>query len=318
MKAKALFVSHLEEKCGVGQFGRHIAKTLVDAKDGDVEWQAIICDNPSTFIQICHMFNPDVIVYNYYPSTMPWYYKGIVEKPSVGIVHETAWLLPEFPPSGIFDAFDYLIHPDGTLPYFKTPVPLFRTPRLIYEWETQPSPFDIPTFGSFGFGFLDKNFDELVGLVQSEYDEAIIRLHIPSAKFGDPQGSLANAQAERSRAALRKMGIMLEINHEFLSTHGLLKWLADNWMNCFIYAENYGRGLSSTIDYALSVDRPIAVNNSYQFRHLDTDPSIRIGDLSLHEIMENGVKPLLPLKEEYSAENFVKCYNDIIKTILED
>jgi len=312
---KALFVSHLEERCGVGQFGRHIAKTLVDS-DEEVEWQAIICNDPTPFMQVYQLFKPDVVVYNHHPATMPWYYKGIVEKPAVGIIHESTWVSDGSP---MLQAFDYIIHPDPTFPEVSTPVPLFRTPRLLYEWDTQPSPYDIPTFGSFGFGFLNKVYVELIKMIEAEFDEAIIRLHIPFARYGDNNGEQALAQARMCRETVSKPGIQLEITHDYMRTNDLLQWLADNWMNCFMYTENRGRGLSSTTDYALSVDRPIAINNSYQFRHLtNTTPSIMMEDLSLREIMDNGVTPLLPLKEAYSAKNFIKCYNDMIKTILED
>lgn len=56
-----------------------------------------------------------------------------------------------------------------------------------------------------------------------------------------------------------------------MSNDEILDFLNKNTVNIFLYDNMPGRGLSSTIDYAVSVDTPLIVNNSNMFRHLLSD-----------------------------------------------
>ncbi len=144
----------------------------------------------------------------------------------------------------------------------------------------------------------------MVRAVQQEFDEATIRLHIPISPFMDPQGKQAVEIADRCRALVVKPGVELIVTHEFLSQQEMLDFLAQNSLNAFFYAENTGRGLSSVVDMALAVDRPLALTKSLMFRHLfDARPSIFVEDRSLRDIMASGIEPLLGFKSEWTAEN---------------
>ena len=113
-----------------------------------------------------------------------------------------------------------------------------------------------------GFGYAGKGFDQVVRTVQQEFDDAAIRMHIPISPFMDPQGIQATEIDDRCRALVVKPGVKLSVTHEFLSVQGILDFLAQNSLNAFFYAENPGRGLSSVLDMALAVDRPIALTKS--------------------------------------------------------
>jgi hypothetical protein len=54
-----------------------------------------------------------------------------------------------------------------------------------------------------------------------------------------------------------KPGILLLITHDFFSTNEILTFLQSNTMNIFLYDQMHGRGISSAIDYAISVKKPI-------------------------------------------------------------
>jgi hypothetical protein len=127
---------------------------------------------------------------------------------------------------------------------------------------------DVPVFGSFGFGFDNKGFHKVVEKVNLEYDRAIIKLVISGAHF-DPQSQSTSALAKlKCESANVKPGIKLMITHEFLSNSQVLAFLSKNTMNVFLYDSMHGRGISSAVDYALSVKRPIGISDSYMFRHL--------------------------------------------------
>jgi hypothetical protein len=89
-------------------------------------------------------------------------------------------------------------------------------------------------------------------------------------------------------------------------------------MNIFLYHYSYGRGISSVLDYALSVQRPVALTKSYQFKHMiDASPSIFIEDRSIKDILEDNIIPLEPYYEKWSKENLIKDYEYIIGRTLE-
>jgi len=72
-----------------------------------------------------------------------------------------------------------------------------------------------------------------------------------------------------------KDGVKLVTSHEFLEKEQLLDFLAQNTLNAFFYDRCEGRGISSAIENALAVHRPIAITRSNMFRHvLSENPSI--------------------------------------------
>jgi hypothetical protein len=154
-------------------------------------------------------------------------------------------------------------------------------------------------------------------LILEEFNVAKIRLHIAYATYGDASGVMARAEAEKCRKMIYKKGISLEITHAFKSIDQLIDWLAQNTLNAFLYDGFPGRGISSPPDYALSARKPMALTKSYMFKHLlDAEPSIFIEDLSLKEIIANGLEPLQQFYDKWSEEKLSQTYEKIITTIL--
>lgn len=210
--------------------------------------------------------------------------------------------------------FQYYIYGDPTL--VETNPRVFKTGRLIKEYiNTKPIP-KIPIIGSYGFGGAVKGFDYLVELVQKEFDEAIIRLNIPPNGVNDKFGRIARYIAEECYKKIRKPGIKLEISHEFFDDDQLLNFLASNTLNAFLYKDTKAIVLASAPDWALAVQRPIAVTKSHLFRHFNhVEPSIYIEERSLKEIIEAGYEPLKHLTQEWSAESMRSDYSKIFATI---
>jgi hypothetical protein len=98
----------------------------------------------------------------------------------------------------------------------------------------------------------------------------------------------------------------------------MLDFLFNNNLNIFFY-ENYSfyNGISSTIDYALSVQTPIAICKSNMFSHImDTNPSICVEDSNLIDIINNGFEPLQEKYNSWSHENFILNIENIIEKII--
>jgi SAM-dependent methyltransferase len=211
--------------------------------------------------------------------------------------------------------FAFHIAPDPTL-LLRNPI-VFKTGRLIPRYRNlHPIP-PLPTIGSFGFATSGKGFERLITEVQQAFDRAVIRLSIPPSAFFDLDGSRGRDIAEHCRSLVVKPGIRLEVHHEFLSDEQLLDFLAQNSLNAFFYEHKSGRGISSVIDYALAVERPIAVTKSSMFRHISgSRPPITIEDSTLSEIMSHGFGTLARFYEEWTPENLVWDYERIVGAVL--
>ncbi|MFA6006943.1 MAG: hypothetical protein WC764_04450, partial [Candidatus Paceibacterota bacterium] len=249
-----------------------------------------------------------------------------VSVPHVGIIHEVTqevadtatayrntWILGRMHKK-LNSLFDFYIAADPTL-LLKNPL-VFKTGRLVPDY-TSPPPPPVFTVGSFGFATPKKGFERIVEKVQEEFDEAIIRLNMPSADFGDTDGARARAIAERCRKSIYKKGIRLEISHEFFNKEQLLGFLAGNSMNVFMYEDTGGRGISSVLDNALAVKRPVAVTRCPMFRHvLSARPTICIDDSSLKTIYNNGFAPLQKIAAYWDKAHLVWDYERILDSVL--
>ncbi|MDX1976155.1 MAG: methyltransferase domain-containing protein [Pseudanabaenaceae cyanobacterium bins.68] len=313
---RILFISHSQKRCGVYQYGLNIAKAL--EKSGRYLFKYSECSGSNDFINAVSEVRPSAIIYNYYPSTLSWLNKSIISRikvPHLGIIHEVT--------QGVADSldnelFDYHIAPDPTL-LLKNNI-VFKTGRLIPTYENNFDLPQIPKIGSFGFGLQGKGFEHLIATIQQEYNEAEIRLHIPFAAFGDNDGVQARTIAQHCAQLIVNPKIKLSVSHKFLPQSELLDFLAQNTLNAFFYEKYYGRGISSVIDYALAVQRPIAITRSNMFRHIisksDNSPSICIENSELKQIIANGTTPLKSFCKEWDETNLIWDYERIIDIVL--
>lgn len=308
-----LFVSHRKALCGVYEFGRNVADALQASRK--LRFVFVECSSPNDLEQAVRAHAPEAIIYNHYPSTMPWLSSTVVGQytvPHVGILHEVT---QEAADEATNELFDFFVAPDPTL-LLRNPI-VFKTGRLLPHYENRVAAPAMPTIGSFGFGTPGKGFEALVARVQDEFDRAVVRLRIPFATFGDPDGANARAIAGRCKALLTKPGITLDCEHDFLDQKNVLDFLAGNSINAFFYEDKGGRGISSAVDLAMAVRRPIAITKSSMFRHvLSARPSITVADSSLRDILARGFAPLEPFAREWTPENLVWDYERIISRVL--
>jgi len=318
-RTSALFVNHAGGQCGVHQFGLAVHEALAGA--ADVSFDYVECS------ELCELLNaivdraPDVVIFNHYPGVLQWFNaattalirdatRGTV--PLVGLLHECAQDVADRASAVMFDLH---IAPDPTL---RLTNPLVRkTGRLVPRYEKRPAPPEVTTIGSFGFGTPGKGFERVVERVMAEFDRAHVRLHIPFAEFGDKEGAAARSIEAACRDLLTKPGVTLEITHDFKDRAALLDFLAGNTVNVFLYAKQEGRGLSSVIDLALAVGRPIAVSDSQMFRHIaGAEPTIVLDRTSLKEVIANGFRPLDPFASAWTAENLAREYGQVVMSAL--
>jgi len=328
MNKPILFVSHKKSQCGVWEFGKNITDALQHSKR--YQFIRVECSSLDELQAAISENAPAAIIYNYSSLVFPWigsdlYRRKIVSLvcPQIGIIHDInqhiadmattyeAGFMPDA--SSLMNSiFDFYIASDPTI-LLRNPF-VYKTGRLIPSYQNDfPIPLK-PTIGSFGFGCGDKGFERITQLVQREFDEAVIRFNIPAADYGDSEGISARAIAERCRTQVTKPGIRLTITHDYLDIKGLLDFLAQNTVNVFLYEG--GRGMSSVIDVAMAAQRPVAVSDNPAFRHLfDVEPSVRVTKNNLKTIIQNGFAPLQKHYNEWSPENIMREYEEILDTI---
>jgi SAM-dependent methyltransferase len=308
-----VFVSHKKRQCGVYQFGRSIA----DALQASTRYTFVYveCNDAAAYVEAVKRAAPSAVIYNYHRGTMPWLNARDVRRfrvPHVGIIHEVTQKVAD----GANDSlFDFYIAPDPTLVLRNSAV--YKTGRLVPAYTNRlPMPSTV-TIGSFGFGLQGKGFERLIETVQEQFNDAVVRLHIPYADFGDADGAGAREIASRCQGLIKKDGIQLELSHHFMPRNELMDFLAGNSLNAFFYQEQQGRGIASVTDYALAVDRPVAITRTTMFRHLwGVRPSICIEDSPLSEILERGPAPLRRYARDWCSENLVWDYERIMDSVL--
>jgi SAM-dependent methyltransferase len=185
-------------------------------------------------------------------------------------------------------------------------------PRLIPRYVNTSPLGERLRVGTFGFRFGDKGFARLVEKVQEEFDEADILIHAPDNDLvGATEGVL-----EQCQASVRKPGIKVFVNTKFGSARVVLDFLASNHLNVFLYDVHKDRGISSCVEKAIAVGRPVAVNRCGMFRHVhDATPSICVEERSLKEIMEAGVAPLVRYRSEWAEPAFIKAMEGLFDRI---
>lgn len=300
--AKILYVNSREKNCGVHQFGLNIYNLL--DKDNITYIQA-----DSQLDINLYKEGHDIILINYHPSLFPYltpdYINSLRKDFKVGaFFHEVP-----------FDGYDFYIHSgyvDGRENHYTIPRPFFKN-----DLEKRYNKNFI--VGSFGFGFENKGWYKIIEHCKTYVPPQAnleFRFHIPFAKFGDENGVSARRIADNCKRLSDTYPI--QVSHNLLEEVEILEFLNSNSINCFFYEEMYGRGIASTLDYALSVNAPIALTKSYMFRHLwhIDDIFINEGYRSVWDIYQDSTN-LNDYKNSYQDVNlFRKEFKEVICRII--
>lgn len=294
---KVLFLNHTQPVCGVYQFGKRIYE--LGKKSDTVQYVYKELESSEEYHNYLSQEKPDVVLYNWYPITMGWLSEEMVTR-NKEVKH---FFL--FHDGHIRQNFDKYIFSgsegkDINIPKEKTVI----IPRPLFEYNGDYPENETITIGSFGFGGWQKGFTTLVDRVNLEFDRAVINIQMPFAYFGDRYGTETRKIADECRRLNTNPNIQLNIDHTFLSNEDTLKFLAGNDLNVFLY-QSSNQGLSSVIDYALSVKRPIAITNDSMFKHIYS-PQLDIDKFSLLELKYKGIQYVQEFYDKWNPINFSK------------
>lgn len=307
---KVLFINSIEPACGVHQLGLNLWRILEPSTE--IQFSYATPATLADMMKAMGMYQPDVVLMNFYPSVIPWVtLQALNEIRSRRVKIVTIY--HEVPVTG----FDALLYPDPTFAGkyknlnqwfgFGRPLPRAREER---PGEKEPR---VPLISTSGFGFGWKGHERLTHLVVHEFFKAKLRLHLPFAKFGDADGAQARATAQRCRDIVAGSLVELEVTHDFMEPEPFIDWLAESDLNAYLYDEtNSSRGIASTTDHALAARRPIALTRTHMFRHLHQREGIFVETSSLRDIMSRGIEPLRPVYEQFSEANVLREVEQIL------
>lgn len=308
-----LFLNHTVPNCGVYQYGLRMYNIL--KKCNKINYSYYEINSVEQYYELLSKTSDiKCIIYNYHQLTMPWLNIHTIQRKvkNVGIPHESN--------SDFFDIVINIDPSDKENPY-SIPRPLFEdidvlldkyspSTKEIEEFINYSEP-NIPIIGSFGFGFDAKGFHKIIAKVNNEYDNAIIKLVIPVAHF-DPGGVNTVVTAKNKCLANNtKAGIKVLITHDFFTNEDMLLFLKSNTINIFMYDRMDGRSISSTIDYALSVKKPLGISDSVMFRHIYS-PVISVYINSINECIKKSGEYCNQFNIIWSGQELInKLYNII-------
>lgn len=316
---KVLFVNHKEQRCGVYQFGKRVYQLASRSKNVDYHYCEAL--NAKEFGAAYNLVQPDVVIYNFYICTMPWLADGIIHTlrqdlyQQCGIYHDGGNIKSAVDKYLFFGVSDR-VETEVELPEIVVDIPedkrlIFPRPLFDYDYESNVDNV-IPTIGSFGFGMGHKGFGDLVTMVNNTFDEAVLNIHMSIAAFGDAEGTTNAIVKKQCEEANVNPGIQLNITTDFMSDEDMLYFLARNDINVFLYGVVHP-GVSSVIDYALSVRRPIAISACTMFRHI-MDKDIVVSETNtLKDIINRGTAPLEKYYEAWSTDKFVEAFDEVWK-----
>jgi FkbM family methyltransferase len=310
-----LFVNHATKACGVYQIGKRIAGFL--APSTKYRFIYLEATSPQQVIEAINIHQARTILYNFYPSTLPFVNPQFTDHlRKNGIKQLAAYHDPmeqrfiQYIES-LFDA--WMIH-DETNPVASAKKFMTCRPGPRFSPAPPPEKFSV---GSHGFGISPwKAFDTIVEAVNAEFDEAVINMNIGLAAFGDEKGEAAVKWRESCEAKITKPGITLNITHDFLETEEeMVRFLQKNTVNIYFHKDppQYA-GPAGSADLAIASQRALVVNGAYMYRHVWSELGAYGATGNLKSLCHNE-KEVARLYQEWSPERIRQDYEQMLDTV---
>jgi hypothetical protein len=300
---KVYFINSKEKKCGVYQYGLRLWNAI---KKSEFDINYFEIENETEFNNL-DFKNVDIIFFNWIEGGQSgpfgWYTHSLANK--IKNEYNITTITVKHTNSIFSTAFDYVVDQD----------PASGLPRPLYEWnELQSFNSEIINIGSFGFAGPHKGFDQIIKLVNEQFDEAIINLNITNAFYGDKDGVGRDQIIKDILSIPRKENVKLNLTTDFMNNEELLQFVSKNDLLVFAY-RNVG-DISSVVDYAISVNKPIAVTNIDSFRHV-YKKEIDIDLCTLTDIItyNKNSEHVLKLKEKWSSKNLMINFEKLLNEI---
>jgi hypothetical protein len=261
-----IFINHEKSQCGVYEIGKRIYE-LIDKDIINLKYFEVPVYGIENFRNILESEKPKYIIYNYYPHTLAFLSKKILNEYTnikhVGIIHDP--LDPHH--IGLFDSlFDAWIIHDTTNTINSNKK--FKTIRPIRRYDKLNNNNEILNIGSHGFSVSPwKMFDKIIEQINNDFDVVKINMNITQATFG---GINDINKFNSWRKIITKSNVILNItNNYYDSEYDVIDFLAKNDLNIYFYnAPSPYVGVGGSADLAISAQSNLVVNNTHMYRHI--------------------------------------------------
>ena len=320
--AKILFVSQndLEKRaCGVYLIGQRYYSAFVQYSKHAI--YGSLASSMMEIISEIDAIDPDIVLVNYHILHTKWIIISVLQNMFPDI--KFAKIEHDFTQDKI-NNYNYL-HEQGykyALCFDNTLTPnhkkVFCLNRMMAVGK--PLPYHdsgITKIGYHGFAFFHKGIEDLAHYVCRNFENAVIRLHMPFSYYGDPNGMSALMMVNNVQNIIQyNKNITVEHSHELLNDNELIQWLSQNTINCYFYHPTKLYGVASAPDYAIAARRPIIVTPTEQLRYVYQNvPESNMENNSIQDIIANDFAPFKKLYKAMKPQNVVNEFDNIIDEI---
>jgi hypothetical protein len=299
---KILYVNHsIAKTCGVYDLGLRHFLSIRNIPEYKVTYTEL--NSLKEYFEMCDLRKPDAVIFNYMPITCQWLNESINQYKCTKICVPHLFIKNNLT-SFKNDLFDYYIILDKNSTEDET---CFRTNRPLTVFDNKNiSKNTVPKIGSFGFAFTHKFFNRVVAHVNESFDKAEINIHMSKAHFNavDETGSLTRLCFNE----ITKPGIRLNVHTEFLKEEDVVQELNKNDINCLFYESHTNLGISASLDYLISAQKPILITGSEMFRSFSD---------SLPVYPNNNLKEIYNNYYDYQ-NRITDLYNNTINNIKDE
>lgn len=302
---KIYFINSKKQNCGVYQYGLRIWDSLKNSKLNIQYYEIETRDE----FDLLDLSDVDMLFFNWIEGgpagPFGWYdadlasrLKKLYRLKTVTIMHT-----PDFHTT----SFDYYIDQDPNNNGFTRPL-------YTFDIKKQKPKHNKIHVCSFGFAGDHKGFDDVVRKVNSEFDDAVINLHITNAHYGDRDKVGQTRIIDNIQSIPRKPGIELNITTDFRTNDEILNFVHEN--DIVLLAYRHGKDISGVPDYAISANTPFGVTNIGQFRHVYSE-NVDINLQTIQSILDyhHTTNLLEQFQREWSRENLVETFEYLVNLI---
>lgn len=327
-RLRGAYVNTAAAQCSIYESGRMVYRNICDSPFYDLEYFSLDSMDIELFsregkLQRTDGQGPesgqepveyDFYVFNWHfitmASTLSPESIARLPRPKFTVVLELAPNDPlQLVPPGVFDGHIALDpSADPTHSIFPFPRPLDGDP-----WVGRLERNEIPVIGSFGFGTPGKGFELLVEAVNREFDQAVVRVNIPSGTYVFTDSFHKQDYPRYIESVCKKIakpGVEVRFSYDFLTPDGLVAWCAENDLNCFMYTRAQP-GLAATTDQAVTSGRPLATISNDTFRHIHRYiPPYPV--MGLRQALATTTPQVQRLQQDWSREAFSNRFHQML------
>ena len=304
-----IYINHSQSQCGVYEIGKRIYE-LLDKSKLPIKYFETSIDGLFEYLTIMEEHNPKYVLYNYYPGTLQYIHKGLLEQfpntKHIGIIHDP--LTPEMISFYNYTFDRWIIHDDTTETISDIK---FTTIRPIRRFDKPKNSNNILNIGSHGFSVSPwKMFDKMIELVHNEFDEVNINMNITQATFG---GDNDDYNFLKWGELITKQNVNLNLTNTYFKTEDeVISFLSKNDLNMYFYNPPHEFiGVGGSADLAVSSQSSLVVNNTYMYRHFHNHIGYFEQTNNLKSFLTNQDK----VKEIYNLWSPERMTDDYIKMI---